>query len=1050
MAKKQQPKSIQIDTYTAGIFGRTEGYADRVRQLYANAVTELLKLTASQGIGEDETFEFDKLPKRLREEANKILRLLYASVYNEVQHGIRAEWQYANLSNDIIIKRIFGDAVFKNEGNHFARWFARNEQAMDAFLKRKSGPKRLGLSERIWNYTGQLKDEMELALSVSMGEGESSSSISRRVRQYLQEPDRLFRHVKGKDGKMRWSKAAKEYLKTHDVGRGQYLSSYKNAMRLTRTETNMAYRSADCERWQQLDFVLGIHIERSKRGEKFECELCDQLAGDYPKGFNFTGWHPQCRCIATPILATVDEMVAMRKAMKEGKNPRSVLAPGRYVTEPPRGFTDWVANNRERIENAASVPYFIRDNFKDGNIDNGYSWVKTKRQKSQAEKDAIAAQWNERKRHNALITKMGNNVYNVAAQYPDVDVTELVAAINSGQISKIEQQAKAVAQQVGKLNKQLAGMTSLIDDPKQWMKQGFKVSELQTCHDNVQKTLQGWKDKYQTDSWLKSKYATESDYLLHKLQYEIADVINKKKYSTWQVAQSAYSKQYNIEQDKKDWFLIKQQQTDLDTKLASGLYAHQIDVLDKAVSAHNKTAAQAQIAVLQQWVKINDVLEEAMAFKTKSTPYLDLITQLQNNIMAGDLAASQSTVTAMQAKRQELAKKKAQRTKGKATGIEVTDKELTKKPTNADIVVMAGRLAERRLSDARKGKAFLTTAQTDAYRELADAVRLKDETKVLDLLKRLGDDLTSTYGAARKDAAVWAQTEKEADDTFFDNAVKTYALSSADERTAIRSYTRASGYITKFLRGIDGYLEYDYSYAQMAEKHSNDMTSYIARSRMEHDIWLKRDEICAFATYRWGLNVTELCDAEMKRVETLNEITDLQHQISSYAGKAILTDTEKAQLQTWDKRKKKLESDLTKITQTAQSLVGRIGTDDSFMSCGSCRGTNFSGTGGDNKYGRPRVILNIFCPAGTCATYADPFNYYTNGNSSKPWDGKTKHSYTGENEFFMQRGTTMRVTKAEYDYSKDILFLDVEIISQKWPDFEIESVSGGGYKAKFK
>ena len=330
MAKKQ-PQSIMFDTYTAGIFGRTEGYADRVRQLYAQAVTELLKLAQSHGVKEDEMFEFDKLPNKLRAEANKILRLLYTSVYNEVQHGIRAEWEYANLSNDIIIKRIFGDAVFKNEGNHFARWFARNQQAMDAFLKRKSGADRLGLSERIWNYTGQLKDEMELALSVSMGQGESAATMSRKVRQYLQEPERLFRHVKGKDGKMRWSKAAKEYLRTHDIGRGQYLSSYKNAMRLTRTETNMAYRASDSERWQQLDFVLGIHIRRADRSDN-DKDICEELQGDYPKTFKFTGWHPQCRCIATPILATVEEAAAMRKAMKEGKDPRSVLAPGRYIT----------------------------------------------------------------------------------------------------------------------------------------------------------------------------------------------------------------------------------------------------------------------------------------------------------------------------------------------------------------------------------------------------------------------------------------------------------------------------------------------------------------------------------------------------------------------------------------------------------------------------------------------------------------------------------------------------------------------------------------------
>ena len=659
---KSTPKSILFDTYTAGIFGRTEGYANRVRQLYAQAVTELLKLAASQGVSEDEMFEFDKLPKKLREEANKILRLLYTSVYNEVQHGIRAEWEYANLSNDIIIKRIFGDAVFKNEGNHFARWFGRNQQAMDAFLRRRTGKERLGLSERIWNYTEQLKDEMELALSVSMGQGESASAVSRKVRQYLQEPDRLFRHVKGKDGKMRWSKAAKAYLKEHDVGRGQYLSSYKNAMRLTRTETNMAYRASDYERWQQLDFVLGIHIQRAHR-EDNDKDICELLQGDYPKTFKFTGWHPQCRCIATPILATPDEMIAMRKAMKEGKDPRSVLAPGRYITEPPAAFTQWIDDNRERIENAASVPYFIRDNYKDGDIDKGFAWVKTKKEKTQEEKQAILEKWNERKRHNTLITKMGNNVYNVAAGYPDVDTADLVAAINSGNITKIEEQARAVAKQVAALNKQLRDMESLIDNPKQWLAQGVKVSELQTVCDKVQEKIANLTNKYSSDSWLQNKYGSLDKFLLDKLHWEAYDYLEanmggvQDKYpNTWKISQSAYIKQHDAIQEKLVWQDIQAQSATLSAKLSNGLYAAQIAKLDHAITNKQKDAAQNALADLQAWSDVNDVLQEALTFQTKSQPYLNLIAQLKQNISSDNLTEALNTVLLMKQKRNELAK----------------------------------------------------------------------------------------------------------------------------------------------------------------------------------------------------------------------------------------------------------------------------------------------------------------------------------------------------------------------------------------------------------
>lgn len=887
---KSTPKSIMFDTYTSGIFGRTEGYADRVRQLYAQAVTELLKLAASQGVSEDEMFEFDKLPKKLREEANKILRLLYTSVYNEVQHGIRAEWEYANLSNDIIIKRIFGDAVFKNEGNHFARWFGRNQQAMDAFLRRRTGKDRLGLSERIWNYTGQLKDEMELALSVSMGQGESASAVSRKVRQYLQEPERLFRHVKGKDGKMRWSKAAKAYLKEHDVGRGQYLSSYKNAMRLTRTETNMAYRASDYERWQQLDFVLGIHIQRAHR-EDNDKDICELLQGDYPKTFKFTGWHPQCRCIATPILATPDEMIAMRKAMKEGKDPRSVLAPGRYITEPPAAFTQWIDDNRERIENAASVPYFIRDNYKDGDIDKGFSWVKTKKEKTQEEKQAILEKWNERKRHNTLITKMGNNVYNVAAGYPDVDTADLVAAINSGNITKIEEQARAVAKQVAALNKQLRGMESLIDNPKQWLAQGFKVADLQKVHDAVESNMQKWNDAYTTDAYLKSKYATVEDYLLHKLSYEIAYVADPSKfkagaaqYPTWEVAQNAYLKQQTNVQDILVWRDIQSQQATLSAKLSNGLYTAQIAKLDHAITNKQKDAAQNAIADLQAWVDVNDVLQEALTFQTKSQPYLNLIAQLKQDIASDDLTNALNTVLAMKQKRQELKKAADRRNKGKSLSVSF------------------------------------------------DAADYTDKAKA---------------------AAIWCKRASTSHKHWDADSEDVWNSATTEEQEAWRAYTGGSGHMNRPLRGYEGGWSdscyrgvgnVDLNY-ESGEAHIKDLYNLCNRSTFNTNRWLQRG------------------------IESWSGV-------EGFFGKKPLT------------------------REMLRGMVGQIVHDYAFMSCGSAKGTGFSG-----------LILNIYCPKGTKGFYACP------------------HSYFGdhENESILQAGTQFRITKVEApDYGT--CYVDLEVI----------------------
>lgn len=361
MAKKK----INIDKYASGLFLRTEEYADKVRQHYAAAVEELLKLSAKRHISPGETFSFAD-NKKLSESANIVLRGLYSAVYNEIKSGVAAEWQYANLSCDALIESIFGKGIMSD--NHFAHWFSRNQDAMDAFFARKSAYGGMNLSQKVWKYTGELKTEMELALTLSMGEGEGASVISRKVRQYLQEPERLFRRIKtGTDANgeplYKLSKAAKAY----HPGRGVYRSSYKNAMRLTRTETNMAYRTADYTRWQQLPFVVGVRVKLSKnhncigvpKGQFYD--ICDELAGDYPKSFKLVGWHPQCRCFTEPILAEEDEFVAIQKRVLAGEDVQSYNSVNE-VKAMPKQMVKWMEKNKERMDAASTLPYWLQDN----------------------------------------------------------------------------------------------------------------------------------------------------------------------------------------------------------------------------------------------------------------------------------------------------------------------------------------------------------------------------------------------------------------------------------------------------------------------------------------------------------------------------------------------------------------------------------------------------------------------------------------------------------------------------------------------------------------
>ncbi|MDE5722949.1 MAG: hypothetical protein K2H99_02050 [Paramuribaculum sp.] len=92
------------------------------------------------------------------------------------------------------------------------------------------------------------------------------------------------------------------------------------------------------------------------------CEdICDRLAGVYPKSFRFTGWYPFCRCAAIPKLADKEDFIARQRAKLKGEEVPTGY--GNEVAEMPESFDEWVEENKERIENAKTEPYFIRDNW---------------------------------------------------------------------------------------------------------------------------------------------------------------------------------------------------------------------------------------------------------------------------------------------------------------------------------------------------------------------------------------------------------------------------------------------------------------------------------------------------------------------------------------------------------------------------------------------------------------------------------------------------------------------------------------------------------------
>lgn len=355
-------------------------------------------------------FSFSDYPST-RRKIEKLLSDLQAGITAVIVDGIRSEWTLSNEKNDELARQVFGgEGADKLTKEQERRYFGRGGEARDAFIKRKTDG--LGLSDRVWKYTNQFKDEIELGLDLGIRSGRSADELSRDLRSYLQHPDKLFRRVRDEHGQLVLSQRAKAY----HPGRGVYSSSYKNARRLAATETNIAYMTADYERWQQLDFVVGIEIKLSNNhtlnGVPFT-DICDKLKGRYPKDFKFTGWHPLCRCQAVTILKTDEEIAEDTRRILDGE-PLDGKSVNR-VDDVPGDFKQWLKDNEERAKRSYSVPYFIKDNPK--YLPKGYSKLYAMRMPYDTHEEyASALAYN--KKHAGFSAAIAQNNRELAAVLP--------------------------------------------------------------------------------------------------------------------------------------------------------------------------------------------------------------------------------------------------------------------------------------------------------------------------------------------------------------------------------------------------------------------------------------------------------------------------------------------------------------------------------------------------------------------------------------------------------------------------------------------------------
>lgn len=120
---------------------------------------------------------------------------------------------------------------------------------------------------------------------------------------------------------------------------------------------NRQYRNADIQRWQSQSFVLGFRINRSRNFD-CDCEICKAGEGNYPKSFDWDGWHEGCLCYLTPIMVDVEEMAKSNEAFLKGQvyEPKGDIITAipselkSFVkTHPQYKESNWYQNNKNHF-----------------------------------------------------------------------------------------------------------------------------------------------------------------------------------------------------------------------------------------------------------------------------------------------------------------------------------------------------------------------------------------------------------------------------------------------------------------------------------------------------------------------------------------------------------------------------------------------------------------------------------------------------------------------------------------------------------------------------
>lgn len=307
-------------------------YISQIQAIYDEAARKTANLVVDIDYDGTEPFSFASYAD-LRQKVRDIQAQVANGIQSVIYSGTGEEWKQSNVLQDLLVKKAMTYYRAQVNGKRKKQYFQTNSDVLKAFQTRAENG--INLSSKIWNVSDEMMREMEATIGVAIQKGMTAITLSKRIMRYLHDYPSLKRDF------------VQKYARVFDIRDCEY-----RAIRLARSEINIAYRLAEQTRWQQLDFVLGYEIKLS--GSHPATDICDVLKGRYSKLLRWNGWHPNCFCYAVPIIMNDDEY---EKYIETGDIPQRA-----YDTDKLVEYVNTRAVDLKNQLDRGVAPYWYKDN----------------------------------------------------------------------------------------------------------------------------------------------------------------------------------------------------------------------------------------------------------------------------------------------------------------------------------------------------------------------------------------------------------------------------------------------------------------------------------------------------------------------------------------------------------------------------------------------------------------------------------------------------------------------------------------------------------------